>query len=266
MSFAGKRTTRRKSGAYRCAGSGAAEAREDERKRSKRARDDVAKEDEMAITDYKLTESDFASTGAEALPDKVVGQAEYVKGMIDGPSKDVIMPKYNSLIDAAQTEFDARPKSAFLKFTGGASSLPSGQDYGLLAQDVVVNTGNVAVAWSDRDFVIPDGYNLVRTWGGCYGIGGSLELSQDFGYISCHVALNGVAEGATTTDKNLLNPGKLTFSNKDYLSYTHDCFTDPCLLKVNPGDRIGYRVRCFKNNFYMYSKMIFIELMNFEDL
>ena len=47
----------------------------------------------MAITDYKLTESDFVSTGAEALPDKVVGQAEYVKGMIDGPSKDVIMPK-----------------------------------------------------------------------------------------------------------------------------------------------------------------------------
>lgn len=54
----------------------------------------------MAITDYKLTESDFASTGAEALPDKVVGQAEYVKGMIDGPSKDVIMPKYNGALDA----------------------------------------------------------------------------------------------------------------------------------------------------------------------
>lgn len=54
----------------------------------------------MAITDYKLTESDFASTGAEALPDKVVGQAEYVKGMIDGPSKDVIMPKYNAALDA----------------------------------------------------------------------------------------------------------------------------------------------------------------------
>lgn len=53
----------------------------------------------MAVADYKLTETDFASTGAEALPDKVIGQAEYVKGMIDGPSKDVIMPKYNGLID-----------------------------------------------------------------------------------------------------------------------------------------------------------------------
>ena len=30
----------------------------------------------------------------------MVGQAEYVKGMIDGPSKDVIMPKYNAALDA----------------------------------------------------------------------------------------------------------------------------------------------------------------------
>lgn len=166
--------------------------------------------------------------------------------------------RYTALGEVVDAIYGARE---FLKFTGSASSLPSGQDYGLLAQDVVVNTGNVPIEWDNRDFIVPEGYNLVRTWGGCYGIGGSLELSQDFGYISCHVALNGVAEGATTTDKNLLNPGKLAFSNKDYLTYTHDCFTSPCLLKVNPGDRIGYRVRCFKNNFYMYSKMIFIELM-----
>ena len=66
----------------------------------------------MPITDYKLKESDFASTGAEALPDKVVGQADYVKGMIDGPSKDVIMPKYNGLIDAMVAEFGKyMPKS-----------------------------------------------------------------------------------------------------------------------------------------------------------
>lgn len=71
----------------------------------------------MAITDFKLTEADFASTGAEALPDKVVGQAEYVKGMIDGPSKDVIMPKHNGLIDAIGEEY-AKASEVF-KNTGG---------------------------------------------------------------------------------------------------------------------------------------------------
>lgn len=75
----------------------------------------------MAIADYKLTESDFASTGAEALPDKVVGQAAYVKGMIDGPSKDVIMPKYNGLIDALTAEYASYtiPNQENLTFTRG---------------------------------------------------------------------------------------------------------------------------------------------------
>lgn len=78
-----------------------------------------AKEDDMAITDFKLTEADFASTGAEALPDKVVGQAEYVKSMIDGPSKDVIMPKYNGLIDAIVKELAGALKTSGIQKLNG---------------------------------------------------------------------------------------------------------------------------------------------------
>ena len=151
-------------------------------------------------------------------------------------------------------------KSAFLKFTGGASSLPSGQAYGLHAQTLVTNTENVPVEWDDRDFVIPEGYNFVHFWGGVYGIGGAVGNLQDFGYVSCHVALNGDTEGATVTG-DLLNPGRLTFCNTSYLGFTHDCFTGPCLLKVQPGDRIGFRIACYKNSFYIYSKIFCIELM-----
>lgn len=100
----------------------------------------------MPITDYKLKESDFASTGAEALPDKVVGQADYVKGMIDGPSKDVIMPKYNGLIDAMGAEFGKyMPKSGGMftgdiSFASGKNILPGVSGSG--------NVGSNALRWN----------------------------------------------------------------------------------------------------------------------
>ena len=103
----------------------------------------------MAITDYKLTETDFSSTGAEALPDKVIGQAEYVKGMIDGPSKDVIMPKYNNLIDAIVAEYMLKNAPAF------ASDVTIGL-YKLLFSDAMFgnNGGGVLAAYCKTGFYV----------------------------------------------------------------------------------------------------------------
>ena len=151
-------------------------------------------------------------------------------------------------------------KSAFLKFRGGTTGLPSGTDYALMAQTEMINTANLSYTWDDRDFVIPQGFNFVRFWGGMYGIGGTTTTPVNFGFVTCHCALNGVTEGALV-ETSLANNGKLTFCNTSSPGITHDCFTGPCLLEVQPGDRIGFRVRCSQNSFYIYSKLFSIELM-----
>lgn len=150
----------------------------------------------MSITDYKLTESDFASTGAEALPDKVVGQAEYVKGMIDGPSKDVIMPKYNGALDAISGEIDGCMKKSGGTFTGDISTkniIPSTGGINTLGttakewdniytQNISRNVAGYLVIRCDDDVMITDesGANLraIRVGAGNVSTGNALVVGD----------------------------------------------------------------------------------------
>jgi len=148
-------------------------------------------------------------------------------------------------------------KSAILKFKGGATALPAGTAYGLLCNEEMVNTAGISYTWDNRDFVIPQGFNFVRFWGGMCGIGGTAGALKDFGWVKCDPVLNGVI-----TKAGLPNASALTFCSSANLGITHSCYTPIAEAYVSPGDKIGLSVYCTQNSFWMYSKLFCIELMN----
>jgi microcystin-dependent protein len=148
-------------------------------------------------------------------------------------------------------------KSAILKFKGGASSLPTGTAYGLMCKEEMVNTAGISYTWDNRDFVIPDGYNYVRWWGGFCGVGGTTSSVINFGWVKCDPTINGAASSV-----GIPNASALTFCNANNLGITHTCYTPIAEAYVTPGDKIGFSVYCAQNSFWMYSKLFCIELMN----
>ena len=68
----------------------------------------------MALSDLKFEESDFAAEGTSvsSLPDKVIGQASYIKGVFDNIAKNMIaLGKWNELIDLLAGTDGFLPKS-----------------------------------------------------------------------------------------------------------------------------------------------------------
>ncbi len=53
----------------------------------------------MNLGNLKITESDYDGKDIESLPDTIAGNAAVVKKRFDAISKEVITPKFNSLID-----------------------------------------------------------------------------------------------------------------------------------------------------------------------
>ena len=58
----------------------------------------------MAIKDQKIYTSDYSGKDVAGLPDSVVGQADWLKGRFDALTKELVVPRFNAVIDELSGE------------------------------------------------------------------------------------------------------------------------------------------------------------------
>lgn len=116
----------------------------------------------MAIKDQKIYTSDYSGKDVAGLPDSVVGQADWLKGRFDALTKELVVPRFNAVIDELSGE-------------EGGDSIGIGWRHGTLGKAVVsqdvrelrVDGGNRLEMAVDEDYWItpPVGHTLVDAHG-----------------------------------------------------------------------------------------------------
>ena len=116
----------------------------------------------MAIKDQKIYTSDYSGKDVAGLPDSVVGQADWLKGRFDALTKELVVPRFNAVIDELSGE-------------EGGDSIGIGWRHGTLGKAVVsqdvrelrVDGGNRLEMAVDEDYGItpPVGHTLVDAYG-----------------------------------------------------------------------------------------------------
>ena len=78
----------------------------------------------MAIKEQKIYTSDYSDKDVSGLPDSVVGQADWLKARFDALTKEVVVPRFNAVIDELAGE-------------QGAGNIGTGWKHGTLGTAVV---------------------------------------------------------------------------------------------------------------------------------
>lgn len=128
---------------------------------------------------------------------------------------------------------------------GNATQLPAGWDGLLLlaAEQIIVNTGVQGVTFSNRNIIIPSGYDYIECSAGFYGVGGTTSAPTTFGYWVLTPVVNGT---------NIGRFGDTVFGMEANSAGTSRFIrTSPYFFATRPGDyttKIGFRVQVSSEN------------------
>ena len=73
----------------------------------------------MALTDYKITNTDVSTKGVQSAPDQLTGTAAENKALFDRLIAEVVKEKLNDLIDELVTELSAKMAAPDTEGTDG---------------------------------------------------------------------------------------------------------------------------------------------------
>ncbi len=116
----------------------------------------------MAISDYKIYASDYTDKDISGLPDNVVGQADWLKARFDALTKEVVVPRLNSVLDELTSEEGAQNIGTGWKGKSLSNAVLSNDVRELRMSD----KNRLEVAVDQDDWVIPPvGHTLVDAHG-----------------------------------------------------------------------------------------------------
>ena len=94
---------------------------------------------------------------------------------------------------------------------------------------IVTNTANLDITVTNRNIVVPEGYNFVEFQGGCGIMGYNGNVSSTFGYVFLSPVINGTQNAAFNG---------ITFSS-EAKEATHYVSTSPLAVNVLPEYQLG---------------------------